>query len=45
MRLITLSNEAAMAEDKGNYTNPDLRNRLKNKIKREGKGGKPGEWS
>jgi hypothetical protein len=34
-----------MAEDKSRYTKPDLRNRLKNKIMREGKGGKPGEWS
>lgn len=34
-----------MAEDQSNYTNPDLRNHLKNKIKRESKGGKPGEWS
>lgn len=34
-----------MSEDKSNYTKPDLRNRLKNKIMRESKGGKPGEWS
>jgi hypothetical protein len=34
-----------MSEDKGKYTKSDLRNRLKNKIMREGKGGKPGEWS
>jgi len=29
----------------GNYTKPALRRRLFNKIKREGKGGKPGQWS
>mgnify|MGYP000268266152 FL=1 len=34
-----------MAEDKGKYTKPDLRERIKNKVMREGKGGKPGQWS
>ena len=29
----------------GNYTKPTLRRRLFNKIKREGKGGRPGQWS
>lgn len=28
-----------------NYTKPELRTRLKNKIMREARGGKPGEWS
>jgi len=27
------------------YANPELRNRLKSKIKASGKGGKPGQWS
>ena len=27
------------------YTKPDLRERLKNRIKAGSKGGKPGEWS
>lgn len=34
-----------MAEDKNKYTKPDLRERIKNKIMRESRGGKPGEWS
>jgi len=29
----------------GNYTKPGMRKALFNKIKREGKGGKPGQWS
>lgn len=29
----------------GNYTKPGLRKKLFYKIKRESKGGKPGEWS
>ena len=29
----------------GNYTKPALRKRLFNKVKAEGKGGKPGQWS
>jgi hypothetical protein len=28
-----------------NYTKPELRERLKNKIMREARGGKAGEWS
>ena len=27
------------------YTNPALRERIKNKVKASGKGGKPGQWS
>ncbi len=34
-----------MAEDKGRYTKPDLRDRLKQKILQGSKGGKSGEWS
>ena len=29
----------------GNYTKPTMRKRLFEKIKRGGKGGKPGQWS
>ena len=29
----------------GNYTKPDMRKRLFNKIKAGSKGGDPGEWS
>ena len=29
----------------GNYTNPEMRKRLFNKIKAGTKGGDPGEWS
>jgi hypothetical protein len=29
----------------GNYTKPALRKRLFNRVKAEGKGGKPGQWS
>ena len=29
----------------GNYTKPALRRRIFNRIKREGKGGAPGQWS
>ena len=29
----------------GNYTKPELRKRLFQKIKAGGKGGKPGQWS
>jgi hypothetical protein len=34
-----------MAEDKGRYTKPDLREQLKRKILQGSKGGNPGEWS
>jgi hypothetical protein len=34
-----------MAQDKTKYTKPDLRERIKNSVMREGNGGKPGEWS
>lgn len=34
-----------MADNKGNYTNPDLRERLKKQIKAGARGGKAGEWS
>jgi hypothetical protein len=45
MRLLTLKSEAAMAENKGNYTKPDLRERLKRRIMAGSDGGKSGEWS
>ena len=31
--------------ESGNYTKPAMRKRLFNKIKAQGKGGKPGQWS
>jgi hypothetical protein len=34
-----------MTQDDSKYTKPELRERIKNKVMREGKGGKPGEWS
>lgn len=34
-----------MAENKGRYTKPDLRERLKRKILGGSSGGKSGEWS
>jgi hypothetical protein len=45
MQLFTLNNEEAMAEDKTKYTKPELRERIKNRVMRESRGGKPGEWS
>lgn len=29
----------------GNYTKPKMRKRLFEKVKAEGKGGRPGQWS
>ena len=34
-----------MAEDKGRYTKPELRERLKRSIMRGSNGGKSEEWS
>lgn len=34
-----------MTSDKGRYTKPELRERLKRKILEGSKGGKSGEWS
>ena len=31
--------------EKGKYTKPELRERIKNRIKAGSKGGKPGQWS
>jgi hypothetical protein len=45
MQSLISKSEAVMAEDKTKYTKPDLRERIKNKVMREGRGGKPGEWS
>jgi hypothetical protein len=42
---IILQKKTPMAEDKSKYTKPDLRERIKNRVMREGRGGKPGEWS
>ena len=45
MQSLILKNEAVMAEDKSKYTKPDLRERIKNRVMRESRGGNPGEWS
>jgi hypothetical protein len=45
MQLLILKREVVMADDKTKYTKPDLRERIKNRVMREGRGGKPGEWS
>jgi hypothetical protein len=34
-----------MTQEKGKYTKPELRERIKNRIKSGSKGGKPGQWS
>ena len=44
-KVLTSHKEEVMAEDKTKYTKPDLRERIKNRVMREGRGGKPGEWS
>lgn len=36
---------AKSSHDEGTYTDPDLRERLKEEIKAGDKGGKPGQWS
>jgi len=36
---------ASRVNEAGNYTKPELRKRLFNKIKAGSKGGDPGEWS
>jgi hypothetical protein len=41
-RIITVADVEKAA---GNYTNPKLRERLKNKILAGSRGGKPGQWS
>ena len=44
--LPTLINyNVVMTENKGRYTKPELRERLKQKIMQGSKGGKSGEWS
>ena len=45
MQSFILKSEAVMAEDKSKYTKPDLREQIKNRVMREGRGGNPGEWS
>ena len=39
------SKEKSRVNEAGNYTKPELRKRLFNKIKAGSKGGKPGQWS
>ena len=34
-----------MAQDDSKYTKPELRERIKNRIMKGSKGGKPGQWS
>ena len=34
-----------MSQSKGNYTNPALHERIKQRVMRGDKGGKPGQWS
>jgi len=40
-----MSKEKSKVNESGNYTKPSMRKRLFNKIKAQGKGGKPGQWS
>ena len=39
------SKAKSRVNEAGNYTKPELRKRLFNKIKAGSKGGKPGQWS
>jgi len=34
-----------MAQDNSKYTKPSLRERIKNRVMKGSKGGKPGQWS
>ena len=40
-----MSGSKSKVNESGNYTKPAMRKRLFNKIKAQGKGGKPGQWS
>jgi len=40
-----MSKEKSKVNESGNYTKPAMRKRLFNKIKAQGKGGRPGQWS
>jgi hypothetical protein len=40
-----MSKGKSKVNESGNYTKPSMRKRLFNKIKAQGKGGKPGQWS
>jgi len=40
-----MSKEKSKVNESGNYTKPSMRKRLFNKIKAQGKGGRPGQWS
>jgi|TARA_B100001093_G_C26489628_1_gene868484 hypothetical protein len=39
------SKAKSRVNEAGNYTKPEMRKRLFNKIKAGSKGGKPGQWS
>lgn len=39
------ANRSEQRGSPGNYKNPELRERLKNKVMKGSKGGKPGQWS
>jgi len=40
-----MAKSKSRVNESGNYTKPALRERLFKKIKAQGKGGKPGQWS
>ena len=40
-----MSKGKSKVNESGNYTKPAMRKRLFNKIKAQGKGGRPGQWS
>lgn len=40
-----MSKGKSKVNESGNYTKPSMRKRLFNKIKAQGKGGRPGQWS
>jgi len=42
---MTKKKSKSKVNESGNYTQPAMRKRLFNKIKAQGKGGRPGQWS
>jgi hypothetical protein len=42
---MTKKKSKSKVNESGNYTKPAMRKRLFNKIKAQGKGGRPGQWS
>jgi hypothetical protein len=40
-----MAKSKSKVNESGNYTKPAMRKRLFNKIKAQGKGGRPGQWS